>query len=113
MGLFALGFILGGLFGGGIMALMNARKDDELSVEEEPPTVENIKRCYIIKELDKFDFQTLVTAYAYAKNLHFYGIDVTEKWETVAQQSVAMDRAYRKAYYDAMNDVYKRDHEEG
>lgn len=29
MGLFALGFILGGLFGGGIMALMNARRSDK------------------------------------------------------------------------------------
>ena len=35
MGLFALGFILGGLFGAGIMALLNARKSDELSAEVE------------------------------------------------------------------------------
>ena len=35
MGIFVLAFVLGGFFGAGIMALLNARKSDELSAEVE------------------------------------------------------------------------------
>ena len=35
MGIFVLAFVLGGFFGAGVMALLNARKSDELSAEVE------------------------------------------------------------------------------
>lgn len=56
----------------------------------------------LAKELVKEDFQVLMLAYAYAKNLYLYGIDVTKTCNTVIGNVAALDRAYRKGYYDGM-----------
>ena len=64
------------------------------------------KESYI-KELAQFDEQTLATALAYARNMKLYGIDVTDKWDTVVEQSEALKNAYNKGYADALDD-YKR-----
>ena len=65
------------------------------------------KESYI-KELAQFDEQTLATALAYARNLKLYGIDVTEKWDTVVEQSEALKNVYNKGYYDAMTHKKER-----
>lgn len=56
----------------------------------------------LAKELVKEDFQVLMLAYAYAKNLYLYGTDVTKTCNTVIGNVAALDRAYRKGYYDGM-----------
>ena len=50
----------------------------------------------LLTAMQQFDAKTLSTAYVYAKNLTLYGADVTEKWLT------ALEKAYRKGYYDAL-----------
>ena len=44
----------------------------------------------------------LATAYLYATNYTLYGEDVTEKWLTATQNASALEKAYRKGYYDAL-----------
>ena len=44
----------------------------------------------------------LATAYLHAINYTLYGEDVTEKWVTAAEQASALEKAYRKGYYDAL-----------
>jgi len=39
-------------------------------------------------------------AYAYAFNIAQYGVDASEKWETITKQQEMLDRAYRKGRYD-------------
>lgn len=39
-------------------------------------------------------------AYAYAYNIAQYGVDVSEKWETITQQEEMLKRAYGKGRYD-------------
>lgn len=69
MGLFALGFILGGLFGAGVMALLNARKTDELSagVEEWKKKTEEWKKKYqdTEKELQTYKLMPVPTITMY------------------------------------------------
>lgn len=51
----------------------------------------------LLAEEDEF---VLAQAYIYAKNLHTFGINVSEKWETVTQQSEALNRAYLQGRYE-------------
>lgn len=44
----------------------------------------------------------IATAYLYAINYTLYGEDVTEKWTTVTQNTSALEKAYEKGYYDAL-----------
>ena len=44
----------------------------------------------------------IVTAYLHAINYTLYGEDVTEKWLTATQNASALEKAYRKGYYDAL-----------
>lgn len=60
-----------------------------------------IKR--LIDELSKMPPMVIATAYLHAINYTLYGLDVTEKWETATQNASALEIAYRKGYYDAMN----------
>ena len=60
------------------------------------------KKEALLEELAKEDLQVLSLAYIHAKNLHMYGEDVTEKWLTATQNTSALEKAYRKGYYDAM-----------
>jgi hypothetical protein len=61
-----------------------------------------MKTEQLIDELLKMSPMTLLTAYLYAINLTSYGVDVTEKWLTAIQQTSALEKAYNKGYYDAM-----------
>ena len=56
----------------------------------------------LIELLSKEDTMVLSQAYLYAKNLTNYGVDIAEKWVTATQNASALEKAYRKGYYDAL-----------
>ena len=56
----------------------------------------------LINELSKMSPEVITTAYSYAVNLIRYGVDVTERWTTATQNASALETAYRKGYYDAL-----------
>lgn len=45
--------------------------------------------------------QVLGLAYMYAKNMHLYGTDVTKAWDSVVQQSAALNEAYIRGRMDS------------
>lgn len=61
---------------------------------------ENRLKQYVLDQLSAFDIKTLQIAYIYAKNNMDYGVDVTEKWDTVCRNSKNLERAYHKGYYE-------------
>lgn len=63
---------------------------------------ENIRKQALIDLLKDMPIQTLQIAYLYAKNYSEYGEDVTRTWVTVTQNASALEKAYRKGYYDAL-----------
>lgn len=68
-------------------------------------TFEEMQKCeceQLIDELSKMPPKVIATAYLHAINYTLYGVDVTEKWETATQNAAALDIAYRKGYYDAL-----------
>lgn len=56
----------------------------------------------LINELSKMPPMVIATAYLHAINYTLYGEDVTEKWVTATQNASALDKAYNKGYYDAL-----------
>ena len=56
----------------------------------------------LIDELSKMPPMVIATAYLHAINYTLYGVDVTEKWITATQNASALEKAYRKGYYDAL-----------
>ena len=56
----------------------------------------------LIEELSKMPSMVIATAYLHAINYTLYGEDVTEKWITATQNASALEKAYRKGYYDAL-----------
>ena len=60
------------------------------------------KEEQLIEELSKMPPMVIATAYLYAINYTLYGEDVTEKWLTATQNASALERAYKKGYYDAL-----------
>ena len=56
----------------------------------------------LIDELSKMSPMVIATAYLHAVNYTLYGKDVTEKWITATQNASALEKAYRKGYYDAL-----------
>lgn len=56
----------------------------------------------LIEELSKMSPMIIATAYLHALNYTLYGEDVTEKWLTATQNERALEKAYRKGYYDAL-----------
>ena len=44
----------------------------------------------------------IATAYLHAINYTLYGEDVTKKWITASQNASALEKAYKKGYYDAL-----------
>ena len=63
------------------------------------------KKEVLLEELAKEDLQVLSLAYVYAKNFHMYGIDVTKAICSATENVAKLDIAYRKGYYDAMNNM--------
>ena len=60
------------------------------------------RKKLIIDELSKMPTMVVVTAYLHAINYTLYGVDVTEKWVTAIQNAKALEMAYSKGYYDAL-----------
>lgn len=56
----------------------------------------------LLDELLKMPPMVLATAYLHAVNYTLYGEDVTEKWETAIQNASALEKAYKRGYYDAL-----------
>ena len=56
----------------------------------------------LIDELSKMPPMVIATAYLHAINYTVYGVDITEKWITATQNASALEKAYRKGYYDAL-----------
>lgn len=63
---------------------------------------ENVKKQALLNLMKGIPLQTLCIAYVYAKNYMEYGEDVTKTWNTVVEQSKALEKAYAKGYYDAL-----------
>ena len=64
--------------------------------------IQEYKSKQLIDELSKMSPMVIATAYLHAINYTLYGEDVTEKWVTAIQQSGALEKAYNKGYYDAL-----------
>ena len=59
----------------------------------------------LLKSLSNEPMAVIQTAYLYAKNLHLYGVDVTKEWLTATEQSASLEQAYRKGFYDALEQM--------
>lgn len=66
----------------------------------------------LIDELSKMPPMVIATAYLHAINYTLYGEDVTEKWLTATQNASALEKAYRKGYYDALQRQVESEDEE-
>jgi len=62
----------------------------------------NNKSKLLIDELSKMPPMVIATAYLHAIYYTRYGEDVTKKWVTATQQAYALEKAYDKGYYDAL-----------
>ena len=71
-----------------------------MSIEKQTQKYESKQ---LIDELSKMPPMVIATAYLYAINYTLYGEDVTEKWITATQNVSALEKAYRKGYYDALH----------
>ena len=61
----------------------------------------------LLEELAKENDAILNEAYWYAKCYINYGVNVAEKWDTMAVNIAALDRSYCKGYQDAVKDIVK------
>ena len=64
--------------------------------------IQEYRSKQLIEELSKMPPMVIATAYLHAVNYTLYGEDVTEKWITATQNASALEKAYRKGYYDAL-----------
>ena len=64
--------------------------------------IQDCESKQLIDELSKMPPMVIATAYLHAINYTLYGEDVTEKWVTATQNASALEKAYRKGYYDAL-----------
>lgn len=64
--------------------------------------IQDYQTKQMIEELSKMPPMVIATAYLHAINYTVYGEDVTEKWLTATQNASALEKAYSKGYYDAL-----------
>ena len=67
--------------------------------------IQKYENKQLIDELSKMPPMVIATAYLHAINYTLYGEDVTEKWVTATQNASALEKAYRKGYYDALQSM--------
>lgn len=79
--------------------LDNAPTVEAISKEKQ---IQDYENKMLIDELSKMPSMVIATAYLYAINYTLYGEDVTEKWLTATQNASALEKAYEKGYYDAL-----------
>ena len=60
------------------------------------------KKQALLDALAKEDEQVLALAYVHAQYLNMYGIDIEKALCTATENAEAMNKAYQKAYHDAM-----------
>ena len=65
--------------------------------------VQDAQKKQMLKDLAEHPTIVIATAYLYALHYNLYGIDISKEWDTVVKQSQALEEAYNKGYYDAMN----------
>ncbi len=85
------------------------------SFGKDKPVMVNAKQI-MLDSLSKESEIVLATAYSYAKNLTTYGINVTEKWNNVLENTREVQAAYSRGYFDAlseMNNNKNRDSDKG
>lgn len=63
---------------------------------------ENVKRQALIDLMKDMPLSILQISFIYAKNYTEYGEDVTRTWLTVTENVGALEKAYRKGYYEAL-----------
>ena len=63
---------------------------------------ENAKKQVLIDLMKDMPLSTLQIAFVYAKNYAEYGEDVTKTWLTVTENASALEKAYRKGYYEGL-----------
>lgn len=56
----------------------------------------------LLRELEKEDVAVLGLAYQYAHNMYEYGVDITEKWNTVVENTANLEKAYQKGYHEGL-----------
>lgn len=81
--------------------LLTSTKESEKEMNKEKMTQDD-KTKQLLDELSKMSPMVVATAYVQATNYTAYGEDVTEKWTTAIQNSAALEKAYNKGYYDAL-----------
>lgn len=59
-----------------------------------------LKKAAYLRELAKESPLVVSLAFLYAKNLDRYSVDVSQKWMTAVEQSAALEKAYRRGYYE-------------
>ena len=64
-----------------------------------------INKETLLESLSNEPLAVIQTAYLYAQNLHLYGVDVTKEWLTATVQSTNLEQAYRKGFYDALEQM--------
>lgn len=64
--------------------------------------IQDAQTQMLIDELSKMPPMVIATAYLHAMNYVNYGVDVTEKWLTATQNASALEKAYKKGYFDAL-----------
>ena len=61
-----------------------------------------LKKAAYLRELAKESPLVVSQALMYARNLDRYGVDISQKWMTVAEQSAALEKAYERGYYEVL-----------
>jgi hypothetical protein len=74
--------------------------------------IQEYKNKQLIDELSRMPPMVIATAYLYAVNYTLYGEDVTKNWVTATQNASALEKAYRKGYYDALQRQSKSEDKE-
>ena len=65
----------------------------------------------LINSLASEPYECLSIAYLYAKQYLKYGVDVTEKWDTVTKQTEALEKSYHVGYQEALKDIERCENE--
>ena len=63
------------------------------------------KKQALLEALAEEDTQILALAYAHAKYLMMYGVDIEKALYTATENAEVLTKAYQKGYYDAMNKI--------
>lgn len=75
--------------------------------------IQEYRSKQLIDELSKMPPMVIATAYLHAINYTLYGEDVTEKWLTATQNAAALERAYQKGWYDALQSLLAESEDKG